>query len=99
MIATINCSECGHDKGHTLEHVGHDTLAECTNCDHVNDVIEQTFKLQFTRTITHGPEYEEITATSREHARTIFFRNNPTFYVIGVAKITKQTLTDFYNKE
>ncbi len=38
MIATINCSECGHDKGHTLEHVGHDMLAECTNCDHVNDV-------------------------------------------------------------
>ena len=39
MIATINCSECGHNKGHTLEHVGHNTLAECTNCDHVNDVI------------------------------------------------------------
>ena len=39
MIATINCSECGHNKGHTLEHVGHDMLAECTNCDHVNDVI------------------------------------------------------------
>ena len=39
MIAKINCSECGHDKGHTLEHVGHDMLAECTNCDHVNDVI------------------------------------------------------------
>ena len=38
MIATINCSECGHNKGHTLEHVGHDMLAECTNCDHVNDV-------------------------------------------------------------
>tara|TARA_B100001063_G_scaffold245982_1_gene283423 strand:+ start:1750 stop:1890 length:141 start_codon:yes stop_codon:yes gene_type:complete len=39
MIAKINCSECGHDKGHTLEHVGHDTLAECANCDHVNDVL------------------------------------------------------------
>ena len=39
MIAKINCSECGHDKGHTLEHVGHEMLAECTNCDHVNDVI------------------------------------------------------------
>jgi len=45
MIATINCSECGHDKGHTLEHVGHDMLAECTNCDHVNDVIEETNEL------------------------------------------------------
>jgi len=28
MIATINCSECGHDKGHTLEHVGHDTCLQ-----------------------------------------------------------------------
>ncbi len=56
MITTINCSECGHNKGHTLEHVGHDMLAECTNCDHVNDVT------------TAYP-------------------------------ITKQTLTDFYNKD
>lgn len=45
MIAKINCSECGHDKGHTLEHVGHDMLAECTNCDHVNDVIEKPLTL------------------------------------------------------
>ena len=45
MIAKINCSECGHDKGHTLEHVGHDMLAECTNCDHVNDVLIAEYAL------------------------------------------------------
>jgi uncharacterized Zn finger protein len=45
MIAKINCSECGHDKGHTLEHVGHEMLAECTNCDHVNDVLIAEYAL------------------------------------------------------
>ena len=43
-----------------------------------------TFKIQFTRTITNSPEYEEINATSRENARAIFYANNPTFYVITV---------------
>ena len=61
MIAKINCSECGHDKGHTLEHVGHDMLAECTNCDHVNDVIS-------TYPITINNSYvEQILLTDRKH--------------------------------
>ena len=43
-----------------------------------------TFEIQFTRTITHSPEYEEINATSRENARAIFYGSNPTFYVITI---------------
>lgn len=45
------------------------------------------FKIQFTRTITSSPEYEEVTATSRENARAIFYGNNPTFYVISVVEL------------
>jgi hypothetical protein len=45
------------------------------------------FKIQFTRTITSSPEYDEVTATSRENAMTIFYGNNPTFYVISVVEL------------
>ena len=60
MIAKINCSECGHDKGQTLEHVGHEMLAECTNCDHVNDV--------HTTTIFNHAEYVLIQGEDNEWA-------------------------------
>ena len=45
------------------------------------------FKIQFTRTLTSLPEYEEVIATSKENARTIFYGNNPTFYVISVVEL------------
>lgn len=45
------------------------------------------FKIQFTRTTTSSPEYDEILATSRENAMTIFYANNPTFYVINVVEL------------
>jgi hypothetical protein len=46
-----------------------------------------TFKIQFTRTITDSPEYEEINATSRENAMAIFYGRNPTFYIIKINNI------------
>ena len=45
------------------------------------------FKVKFTRTITSSPEIEELNATSRENAMTIFYGNNPTFYVISVVEL------------
>jgi len=38
------------------------------------------FKVKFT-------EIEEITATSRENAMTIFYGRNPTLYVISVVEL------------
>ncbi len=45
------------------------------------------FKIQFTRTITSQPEYDEIIATSRENAMTKFYGSNPTYFVISVVEI------------
>jgi hypothetical protein len=46
----------------------------------------RTFKVKFTRSITSPPESVDVTATSRENAMTIFYGNNPTFYVISVTE-------------
>jgi len=43
--------------------------------------------VKFTRTIKSSPEIEEITATSRENAMTIFYGRNPTLYVISVVEL------------
>jgi len=39
MKVGINCKECGHNKGYTLDQYGHSDLAECEICYHVADVI------------------------------------------------------------
>lgn len=46
------------------------------------------FKIQFTRTITSSPEYTVVLATSRENARSVFYANNPTFYVIYIIELS-----------
>jgi len=47
------------------------------------------YKVQFTRTITHDPEYAYVDADSREQARDLFLGNNPTYFVIYVKELIK----------
>lgn len=37
QVVTIDCSECGHEVEHTLDQ--YPQVAECSVCQHLNDVI------------------------------------------------------------
>ena len=47
MIVDINCKECSHNKGYTLDQYGHSDLAECEICYHVADVLKRPIHITY----------------------------------------------------
>ena len=58
MIVDIHrCSECGHDKGHSLAEQGRKSLAECTQCQHLCDALENDIEDTFTQKLRESQRH------------------------------------------